>query len=153
MYLSKRKNLAPKKENNYEMSLFLSLFLFSNQERFSSCQVLQCSSSTFFESFEKVCLETSVMDTILVKLWFFKIDSSMEQFFKFPETSKIFQTVNFFLLSFPINNQHQTFFILSTRMYHLHFEIFSSQKKSMKLERLLRKDKSCPNFFKLLQFK
>ena len=67
-----------------------------------------------------------------------------------PESSQIYQKVEaFFLLSAP-KYLGPSFFILSTRKFYVFSEMHSSQKKSVKLENFLCKNKSSQNFLKSL---
>ena len=69
-----------------------------------------------------------------------------------PEQSRVCQKVEVFSYQMPRNTKIRDFFILSTRKIYVFSDLYSSQKKSLKLERFLCKD-VLTEFIKVISFK
>ena len=84
------------------------------------------------------CFQTLNRNTFL---WMIKLSGANTL-----ESSKICQKVEVFSGWMPRNTLAWDFFILSTHKLYLFSDMYSSKKKSVKLKRLLFKDKSSQNF-------
>ena len=139
----------------------LSMFLFLNQERFSSgCYVLKCGSSMFLKLL-KICTAASVTETpsshgylsITFPKIFLWLLPNIEQKRIFFLNNSIVWCKNHRAMkdlsgsgSFVIQCLH--FFIFPTRTFYVFLKNISRKKKSIKLEGLLCKGKSSQKFRK-----
>ena len=167
MNLKKRKHFAAKKEGSFLMSFFLS-YCFSYQTRKDLVLVKFCYNAAvqrFFKTFRKSAGKRLWKRTFLEKLfslpntflWLLSKTHSEHiplndniVWYKYSRVIKdLSKKGSFFLLNTP-KYLGARFFILSTRKLYVFSEMYSSQKKSVKLKRFLCKDKFSQNFLKSL---